>query len=143
MHDAQDPAPPAHRSRPLAALLALLGGVLGLHRRYLRNGFWWVYPLLSLPLIGWALRTDPWFRQPGFFLLSLIAVVTMVEAIVIGLQTDARWDARHNPASGRQSANRWAPVLLAIAGLILAAMLAMSVLAIALEVWFTLRLGRS
>lgn len=131
-----------HRSRPLAGFLALALGFLGLHRLYLRARGWWVYPILSLPLAGWALRADPWFRHPGFFLFSLMAVVTMIEAIVIGLTPDERWDARHNVGSGQTSANRWAPVLIAIVSLIGAAMLGMSVMAIALEGWFNARLGR-
>ncbi|MFM8556015.1 MAG: hypothetical protein ACKODG_07555 [Betaproteobacteria bacterium] len=135
-------SPAAHRSRPLAALLALLSGTLGLHRLYLRSGIWWVYPMLSMPLLGWALRADPWFRHPGFFAFSLLAVVTLIEAIVISLTPDLRWDQRHNTKSGRTSANRWAPVLIAIVSLIGAAMLGMSGMAIALEGWFNARLGR-
>ena len=99
--------------------------------------------MLAMPLLGWALRSDPWFRQPGFFVFSLIVVVGMAEAIVICLRPDARWDDRHNPHSGRRSANRWAPVIIAVLSLILAAMLAMTVMAIALEGWFNARLGRS
>jgi len=138
-------APPAtvsHRSRPLAGALALVTGWLGLHRLYLRSRAWWIYPMFSMPLLGWALRAEPWFRQPGFFAFSAMVVITLIEAIVIGLTSDARWDARHNPHSGRASANRWAPVLIAIASLIGAAMLGMTVMAIALEGWFNARLGR-
>lgn len=98
--------------------------------------------MLTLPLMGWALRADPWFRHPGFFGFSLIAVICMAEAIVISLTPDARWDERHNLRSGRQSANRWAPVIIAVLSLIFAAMLGMSVMAIALEGWFNARLGR-
>lgn len=98
--------------------------------------------MLSMPLLGWALRADPWFRHPGFFAFSLLAVVTLIEAIVISLTPDVRWDQRHNTGSGRASANRWAPVLIAIVSLIGAAMLGMSVMAIALEGWFNARLGR-
>ena len=137
-----DPAPARHCSRPLAGLFALVFGWLGLHRWYLGARGAWLYPMLSMPLIGWALRTDPWFRQPGFFAFSLIVVITLVEAIVISLTSDARWDARFNTNSGRVSANRWAPVFIAIASLIGAAMLGMSVMAIALEGWFNARLGR-
>ena len=123
-------------------LLAVLLGWLGMHRWYLRARAWWIYPMLSMPLLGWALRSEPWFRQPGFFAFGFIVVITLIEAIVIGLTADARWDARHNAHSGRVSANRWAPVLIAIVSLIGAAMLGMTVMAIALEGWFNARLGR-
>ncbi len=132
----------SHRSRSLAGVLALATGWLGLHRLYLRSRAWWIYPMFSMPLLGWALRSEPWFRQPGFFAFSVVVVISLIEAIVIGLTADARWDARHNPHSGRASANRWAPVLIAIASLIGAAMLGMTVMAIALEGWFNARLGR-
>lgn len=131
-----------HRSRPFAGLLALLTGYLGLHRLYLGSPLWWLYPMLSLPLIGWALRAEPWYRQPGFFVFSLITVIALIEGIVINLTADSRWDERHNRHSGRVSANRWAPVLLAVLSLIGAAMLGMTVMAIALEGWFNARMGR-
>lgn len=98
--------------------------------------------MLSLPLIGWALRAEPWYRQPGFFAFSLITIIALIEGIVISLTADARWDQRHNLHSGQVSANRWAPVVLAVLSLIGAAMLGMTVMAIALEGWFNARMGR-
>jgi hypothetical protein len=122
-----------HRHKTVAGLLALLGGALGLHRLYLRAAYWWVYPMLCLPALGWALRNPPWYRHAGFFVLALVVVVSMAEAIRFSLTSDERWDALHNPASSKRSANRWGPVLIAILGLIVAAMLGMTTMAIALE----------
>jgi hypothetical protein len=130
-----------HRSRPLAALLALLTGWAGLHRLYLRSGLWWIQPMIAMPAIGWALRTEPWFRQPGFFIFTVVVVLSLIEAIVISLTSDERWDQRHNPGSGQRSANRWAPVIIAVLSLIGAAMLGMTVMAIALEGYFMARRG--
>lgn len=129
----QTPEGRPHRHKALAGLLALLVGWLGLHRLYLRASYWWVYPMICLPALGWALRHTPWYRHAGFFVLALVMVVSMVEAIRFSLTPDERWDARHNPASGRHSANRWGPVFVAILGLIFAAMLGMTTMAIALE----------
>lgn len=97
--------------------------------------------MIAMPAIGWALRTEPWFRQPGFFIFSLVVVVSLVEAIVIALTSDERWDQRHNAHSAHRSANRWAPVIVAVVALIVAAMLGMTVMAIALEGYFSSRRG--
>lgn len=123
----------SHRHKTRAGLLALFGGTLGLHRLYLRAPYWWAYPMICLPALGWALRNTPWFRHPGFFVLALVMVITLAEAIRFSLMADERWDAQHNPESGQSSANRWGPILVAILGLICAAMLGMTTMAIALE----------
>lgn len=125
-----------HRSRTVAAALALFAGALGAHRWYLRSKWWWVYPLVALPAMGIALRADFWYRHPGFFVASLVAVAAMLEAIVFSLATPQSWDARHNAGSSASTTGGWAPVLVAIASLMLGATLLMSVLAIALEEWF-------
>jgi hypothetical protein len=67
--------------------------------------------------------------------------LSLIEAIVISLTSDERWDQRHNPGSGQRSANRWAPVIIAVLSLIGAAMLGMTVMAIALEGYFMARRG--
>lgn len=131
----------AHRSKTLAALLAMLVGWAGLHRLYLRGGLWWIRLMIALPAIGWALRSEPWFRQPGFFIFSLIVVIGLAEAVMTGLTPDERWDQRHNPASGRVTSTRWGPILIAIGSFILAALLGMTVMAIALEGFFLARRG--
>jgi len=126
----------SHRSRTIAGALALFAGFAGAHRLYLGARWWWIYPLLSLPAMGVALRADPWFRHPGFFFATVVVLAAMLEAIVFCLTPDERWDARHNPGSARRSAGGWAAVLIAIAALMLGVTLMMSVLAIALETWF-------
>ncbi|HRO58750.1 MAG TPA: hypothetical protein PK177_06225 [Burkholderiaceae bacterium] len=125
----------AHRSKALAGALGLVLGWAGAHRLYLGWRFWWIYPVIAMPTMGLALATggDAWFRHPGFLIAALVAVVAMLEAILICLTPDKKWDARHNPDSGIESNNRWAVVLIAIAALMLGTILLMSVLAIGLE----------
>ena len=102
---------------------------------------WWLYPLVALPALGWAARAEEWYREPGFFLAAAVALVGLVEAIVFCLTPDERWDARWNPGASRSSSSGWAPVLIAIAALMLGSILMMSVLAIALEGYFAARSG--
>lgn len=124
------------RSKAIAGALALFAGVAGAHRLYLGARWWWAYPLLALPALSMALRADPWYRQPGFFVATIVALVTVVEAIAFCLTPDAKWDARRNPGSAARSQGSWAAVLVAVVALMLGATLMMSVLAIALETWF-------
>lgn len=131
-----------HRSKTLAGALALFAGFAGAHRLYLGARWWWIYPLLALPALGVALRAEPWYRHPGFFLAAFVALAAMLEAIVFCLTPDAKWDALRNPASARQSSSGWGAVLIAIVALMLGATLMMSVMAIALETWFESLRGR-
>ena len=143
--DARDAVPHPDgpfRVKAVAGLLAVVAGVTGAHRLYLGSRFWWVYPVLALPPLGWALQAEEWFRHPGFFLAAAVQVAALLEAIVFCLTPDERWDARWNPGSARRSASGWPAVLVAIAALSLGAILTMSVLAIALEGYFASRLNR-
>lgn len=84
-----------HKNKTLATLLASVFGGLGLHRFYLygKKDVWaWVHVL--------------------FFPLSVYA--GFIEALVIGLTPDDKWDATHNPNSGRQSASGWPLVILLV-----------------------------
>ena len=127
-----------HRSKTLAGALALLAGWAGAHRLYLGSRFWWCYPLVAMPAMGlaFALGGEAWFRHPGFFVAAPVALVGMLEAILISLTPDGKWDARHNRGSGRRTETRWGPVFIAILSLMVGATLMMSVAAIALEAWF-------
>lgn len=77
-----------HKNKTLATFFAAILGGLGAHRFYLYGGkdFWaWVHVFL--------------------FPLSIFA--GFVEALVIGLTPDEKWDAQHNSGSGRQSRSGW------------------------------------
>ena len=42
------------------------------------------------------------------------AIIGFVEALVIGVTPDDKWDARHNAASGRSSQTSWLVALLLV-----------------------------
>ncbi|MGB6054672.1 MAG: NINE protein [Burkholderiaceae bacterium] len=106
-----------HKNKTLATFLALVAGSIGAHRFYLRGSgdLWGWLHLASVPLSA-AL----WAALPGQPLLFvgapwvLSALVGELEALIIGLTPDARWDESHNPASGRQSRSRWLLVFLLV-----------------------------
>lgn len=134
-------ASPPFRSRPLAAFLALVGGLLGAHRWYLGARAAWLPPLIALPALAWTLGEAEFLRAPGAHVAGLVWVEALLEAIYIALRPDAAWDARWNPDNPRRSHNGVLPVLLAIASLILAAIVLMSVLALSFETLFSARPG--
>jgi len=84
-----------HKNKTLATFLAAIFGGFGIHRFYLygkRDKWAWVHALL-FPLSVFA----------GF-----------LEALIIGLTPDDKWDAAHNQGSGRQSASGWPLVVLLV-----------------------------
>lgn len=98
-----------HKNKTFATFLATLFGSVGLHRFYLhgmkdRTG--WIH-FLSAPLSLLLLLALP--DQPLLFStmpLMISAMVGVIEALVIGLTADEKWDAAHNQG-GRQSASGW------------------------------------
>lgn len=99
-----------HKNKTFAAFLASFLGAFGIHRFYLHGwkDFWgWAHliaALLSIPALF------PEADMIGSFVLAplvLSMLAAVIEALVIGLMPDERWDARHNAGSGRQSRSGW------------------------------------
>ncbi len=95
------------KSKTLATWLALLGGSAGLHRFYLHglsDAWGWLHPvsaLLGLYGVQRALAlgqddTVSWALIP---LLGLTLSASMLTAIIYGLTSDEKWNARFNPAN--------------------------------------------
>ena len=95
----------SYKSKTLATWIAVIGGGLGLHRFYLR-GFrdvWgWLHAVPTLVGLYGVQRMNElgqddqlaWALIP---LLGFMLAGAMLAAIVYGLTTDEKWDARHNP----------------------------------------------
>jgi hypothetical protein len=106
------------KNKTLAAWLAFLGGPLGLHRFYLYGmGDWmgWLLPIpTALGLYGIQRvqelgQDDPlsWMLVP---LLGFTIAACALQAIVYGLMTREKWNARFNPAALANAApgeTRW------------------------------------
>ena len=113
----------APKSKTLATWLALLGGSLGLHRFYLhgwRDRLGWLHPLPTLiGLYGiqraLAFGQDDTLSWALIPLLGIALAASMLAAIVYGLTSDEKWNARFNPSSPDADSG-W----LAIIGVVLA-----------------------
>jgi TM2 domain-containing membrane protein YozV len=109
-----------HKNKTSATLLATLLGGIGLHRFYLhgRRDVWGWLHFASLPLSALGIllgtRLAPVF---SIFLnapLIVSALAGLLEALVLGLTPDAKWDLKFNRDSGRQTASAW-PLALILA----------------------------
>jgi len=108
----------AHKNKTVATLLAAVLGGLGAHRFYLhgkKDIAAWIHPAL-LPLAVYA----------GF-----------VEALVIGLTPDEKWDALHNARSGRQSDSGWPLIILLVLTTAFGAIAVIATIARAFDLLYT------
>lgn len=137
------PMPTRYRSKSLAAWLALLGGALGAHRLYLhgpRDGLAWAH--LVPTAAGWIglqrllqLGQDDTWGQLLVPVLGLMLSLGALFAILYGLTPDEKWDARRNPGHAPR-ATTWAPVLAAVAALLLGGGLLMGTITYSVQMFF-------
>jgi len=132
-----------YKSKTLATWIALVGGSVGLHRFYLhglrdRWGWLFVWPTLlgvygvqRMRVLGQD-DTLAWVLIP---LLGLMLAGTMLVAIVYGLTSDEKWDARHNPGASVH-ATGWGAVLGVIVALLLGAGVLMATVAFSGQRYF-------
>ncbi|AKU22167.1 NINE protein [Massilia sp. NR 4-1] len=116
--------PISHKNKTFATLLAFLLGGAGLHRFYLRGArdpWGWAHAasLLAALLVFLVWREADWFFQLLPLILSML--VGFLEALVLGLMSDEKWDAGFNPGSGKQSDSRWPLALLLVLTLMVGA----------------------
>ncbi|MES2935145.1 MAG: hypothetical protein V4805_16845 [Pseudomonadota bacterium] len=98
------------KNKTLATFIAAVSGGLGLHRFYVcgkKDLFGWLH-VSSLILCGllWLANRE----MQGFFIIGpmiLSVLASFIEALVIGLTPDDKWDARHNATGQRQSDSNW------------------------------------
>jgi hypothetical protein len=127
--------------KALAALMASLGGALGLNRLYLHQKLWWL-PLsitaLTLPLL---IGVRNWYQSPAFFLLMLPVTAGFIQALFIALMPDERFDARFNAGSDRRNRSGWDAVLVAIVTLAAGAIALMATIALLFQTYYERTLG--
>ena len=114
----------SHKNKAFTSLLAFLLGAVGAHRFYLRGArdrWGWLH-LAALPaclVLRQAFPEADWFYQ--ILPLTLSALGGFLEALVLGLMPDDKWDARYNAASSRLSDTGWPLAVVLVATLMLGA----------------------
>lgn len=129
-----------HKNKTFTTLLAAACGGFGFHRFYLSGlkDFWgWVHfatvPLTLLLVATGADRPMLFSAMP----LVLSALAAIVEALVLGLTPDEKWDARHNANSGRQSSSSWSLALILVLTTGVGAVAMIAVIARTFDLLFT------
>ncbi|MES2015702.1 MAG: NINE protein [Pseudomonadota bacterium] len=107
-----------HKNKTFATFLALAFGAVGAHRFYLRGSVdkLGLLHVCALPIAGLVVGLLPhadWFYKILPLLVS--AVIGFIEALVIGLMADDKFDIAFNPGSGRKSDTSWIVALLLVA----------------------------
>jgi TM2 domain-containing membrane protein YozV len=118
------------RHKALAALLAFLGGGLGAHRLYLGLPLWWLPLSVTLVTIPLQVGVRNWYQTPAFFVMMVPVIAGFIEALVIALTPDPKFDARFNAGSGRTNHSGWDAVLMAIATLAVGTIVLMTTIAL-------------
>lgn len=111
-----------HKNKTFATLLAVVLGGFGAHRFYLRGSLdkLGLVHLTSVPIAGLVYGLAP--EADGFFKflpLLLSYVVGFVEALVIGVTADEKFDADFNVSSGKKSHSKWYLALLLVATMLM------------------------
>ncbi|HUL63554.1 MAG TPA: hypothetical protein VLW55_02960 [Burkholderiaceae bacterium] len=124
------------RHKALAALLAALAGAVGANRLYLGQRGWW----LPLAITALALPQLPgvrnWYQTPAFFVLMVPVTAGFIQALVIALMPDEKFDARFNAGSARRNHSGWDAVLVAIATLAGGAIALMTAIALLFQTYY-------
>ena len=135
------------KSKTLAAWLAFLLGPLGIHRFYLHglgDLLGWALPIpTALGLYGiqrvQRLGQDDglsWLLIP---LLGFTIAGCCLTAIVYGLTTREKWNARHNPQAGEEAdagGTRWATIFAVALALMFGAGVLMASIAFSFQRYF-------
>ncbi|MFZ6751474.1 NINE protein [Undibacterium sp. Ren11W] len=129
-----------HKNKAITSFLASILGSIGVHRFYLAgaNDKWGWLHLASLPLS--LILSRHFFNLPLLatmspFVLSFLA--SILEALVLGLIADEKWDAKYNLNSGQQSDTSWPLALSLVLTVGLGAMALIAVLARSFDLLYT------
>lgn len=129
-----------HKNKTLATLLALVLGGLGVHRFYLKPGADRIglLHLCSVPVAGLVYGLGQ--GANGFWVLLPLLVswiAGFIEALVIGLTPDEKWDLAYNKGSGHQSRSGWVLVLLLVVTTMLGATVVIGTLSRLFDLLYT------
>lgn len=124
------------RHKALAALLAAVTGALGLNRVYLGQGLWWLPLGITVGALPLLIGVRNWYQTPAFFVAMLPVVAGFLQALVLALMPDEKFDARFNRGSERRNRSGWDAVLVAIASLAVGTIVLMSTLSLLFQTYY-------
>lgn len=129
-----------HKNKTIAALLATLGGAIGLYRFYL-GGFtdkWGWLHFASLPLsLGIYFFDHDIHAFFAFAPLIFSALAGCLISLVMGTMSDEKWDIKFNAGSGKQSNSAWPIALTLVLTLAIGAGCLIAVIARTFDLLFT------
>ena len=130
----------AHKNKTLATALALTLGTLGAHRFYLHGGVDRVGLLhvSSLPIAG-LIFSNAHGINPFYVLLPLFisGIAACIEALVIGLTPDDKWDTRFNAGSRTASRSSWILAVLLVLTLLVGTTVLIATIARLFDLMYT------
>lgn len=129
------------RHKALAALLAALTGALGVNRLYLGQRLWWLPLAVTAMTVPLLIGVRNWYQTPAFFVLMIPVTAGFIQALVIALMPDERFDARFNAGSERRNRSGWDAVLVAIVTLGGGAIVLMTAIALLVQTYHEHALG--
>lgn len=124
------------RRKSIAALLAFLLGGLGAHRVYLGQPRWWLPPAVTALALPLLIGVRNWYQTPAFFVLMVPVIAGFIEALVLALTPDEKFDARFNAACPRRNDSGWDAVLVAIATLMVGAIVTIAAIVLLIQTIF-------
>lgn len=108
-----------HKNKTLITFLATTLGGGGVHRFYLyrkRDGWAWCYLIFFLAYaagIAYLVSIDQ-IGNHAMAWLPMSVLIAFIEALVIGLTPDDKWDTKHNASLLSQSNSGWPHVVLLV-----------------------------
>ena len=124
------------RHKAFAALLAAVAGALGLNRVYLGQRLWWLPLGVTVGALPLLIGVRNWYQTPAFFVAMVPVVAGFLQALIIALMPDERFDARFNAGTVRRNRSGWAAVLVAIASLAAGAIVLTATIALLFQTYF-------
>ncbi|MGZ8272830.1 MAG: hypothetical protein ACXWUM_02865 [Burkholderiaceae bacterium] len=130
------PAMPRFRHKARAALLAAVAGGLGLNRVYLGQGLWWLPLGITVGALPLLIGVRNWYQTPAFFVVMVPVVAGFLQALVLALMPDEKFDARFNRGTERRNHSGWDAVLVAVASLAVGAIVTMATIALLFQTYY-------
>jgi TM2 domain-containing membrane protein YozV len=129
-----------HKNKTIAALLALIGGTLGLHRFYLkgcRDKWAWLHAIsvpIALLIYSFTQDVHPFFTAIPVLISMLIGFLV---CLVIGTTPDEKWDVQYNSTSAQKTSTSWLIVPILVVALGIGASALIAVIARTFDLLFT------